>query len=138
MNHVMLEKISSDGRVEAMCNTISVFLMVFVVFYMAYSNRFFLRRRTRELGIYTLLGYRKSAVLSLLILENAAVCLGAFIVGVFFGAIAHKGITAGITALLNLSADNGQIPLFNENAVIKTVYVFPGEASAFRPIPRML
>lgn len=25
MNHVMLEKISSDGRVEAMCNTISVF-----------------------------------------------------------------------------------------------------------------
>lgn len=121
-----------------MCNTISVFLMVFVVFYMAYSNRFFLRRRTRGLGIYTLLGYRKSAVLSLLILENAAVCLGAFIVGIFFGTIAHKGITAGITALLNLSADNGQIPLFNENAVIKTAYVFPGEASAFRPIPRML
>ena len=54
MNTVMLAKISSDGRVETMCNTISVFLMAFVVFYMSYSNRFFLRRRTKELGIYAL------------------------------------------------------------------------------------
>ena len=36
MNKVMLEKISNDGRVETMCNTISVFFMVFVVFYMSY------------------------------------------------------------------------------------------------------
>lgn len=49
MNTVMLEKISGNGRVEMMCNVISVFLMAFVVFYMSYSNRFFLRRRTKEL-----------------------------------------------------------------------------------------
>ena len=60
MNSVMLEKISGDGRVESMCNAISVFLVAFVIFYMSYSNRFFLRRRTKELGIYALLGYRKS------------------------------------------------------------------------------
>lgn len=41
MNTVMLEKISGNGRVEMMCNVISVFLMAFVVFYMSYSNRFF-------------------------------------------------------------------------------------------------
>ena len=55
-NEIILEKISSDGRVETMCRTISVFLMVFVIFYLSYSNRFFLRRRTKELGIYALLG----------------------------------------------------------------------------------
>ena len=49
VNTVMLEKISGNGRVEMMCNVISVFLMAFVVFYMSYSNRFFLRRRTKEL-----------------------------------------------------------------------------------------
>ncbi len=48
MNTVMLEKISVTRRVEMMCNVISVFLMTFVVFYMSYSNRFFLRRRTKE------------------------------------------------------------------------------------------
>ena len=52
VNKIMLEKISTDGRVESMCNVISIFLMAFVIFYMAYSNRFFLRRRTKELGIY--------------------------------------------------------------------------------------
>ena len=52
MNQIMMEKISSDGRVETMCRTISVFIMAFVIFYMFYSNNFFMRRRMRELGIY--------------------------------------------------------------------------------------
>lgn len=120
MNHVMLEKISTDGRVESMCNDISVFLMAFVVFYMTYSNRFFLKRRTKELGIYALLGYRKTTILSLLTFENIFVCCGAFFIGLLLGAIAHKGIVIGITALLNLSVDTSRIPLFHIDAVVKT------------------
>jgi len=38
VNTVMLEKISTDGRVEMMCKVISVFLMIFVLFYMTYSK----------------------------------------------------------------------------------------------------
>ena len=120
MNNVMLEKISTDGRVESMCNVVSIFLMAFVVFYMAYSNRFFLKRRTKELGIYALLGYRKTTILSLLTFENILVCCGAFFVGLLLGAIAHKGIVIGITALLNLSVESSQIPLFNIDAIVKT------------------
>ncbi|HBF4489023.1 TPA: ABC transporter permease [Clostridioides difficile] len=121
VNKIMLEKISTDGRVESMCNVISIFLMAFVVFYMAYSNRFFLRRRTKELGIYALLGYRKFTILSLLTFENVLICSGAFIIGLVLGALAHKGIVFGITALLNLSIDNSQIPFFNINAINKTI-----------------
>ncbi|HEK4831529.1 TPA: ABC transporter permease [Clostridioides difficile] len=121
VNKVMLEKISTDGRVESMCNVISIFLMAFVIFYMAYSNRFFLRRRTKELGIYALLGYRKFTILSLLTSENILICSGAFIIGLVLGALAHKGIVFGITALLNLSIDNSQIPFFNINAINKTI-----------------
>lgn len=120
MNNVMLEKISSDGRVETMCSTISVFLMVFVVFYVAYSNRFFLRRRTKELGIYALLGYRKSTILSLLTIENILIWSGASIIGLFLGAALHKGIVLGVTTLLKLSIDSGQIPFFNMSAISKT------------------
>ncbi|HBE9524696.1 salivaricin lantibiotic ABC transporter permease [Clostridioides difficile] len=121
VNKIMLEKISTDGRVESMCNLISIFLMAFVIFYMAYSNRFFLRRRTKELGIYALLGYRKFTILSLLTSENILICSGAFIIGLVLGALAHKGIVFGITALLNLSIDNSQIPFFNINAINKTI-----------------
>lgn len=116
----MLEKISNDGRVETMCNTISVFLMAFVVFYMSYSNRFFLRRRTKELGIYALLGYRKSTMLSLLMTENLLTCTGAFIAGILLGGFFHKGIVFGITKLLDLAVNHSEIPFFNPNAILKT------------------
>ena len=125
MNKVILEKISGDGRVETMCNTISMFLMAFVIFYMSYSNRFFLRRRTKELGIYALLGYRKSAILSLLTAENLLSCFGAFVIGILLGSLFHKGIVSGITKLLGLTINNSEIPFFNLNAMAGTAcFVF--------------
>lgn len=75
MNEVMLTKISEDGRVEMMSRTIEIFLMAFVIFYMSYSNKFFMKRRMRELGIYSLLGYRKSSMIMLLTIENIIICL---------------------------------------------------------------
>lgn len=87
---------------------------------MSYSNRFFLRRRTKELGVYALLGYRKTTVLSLLTTENLLVCFGAFIVGILLGSFFHKGIVFGITKLLDLSINNSKIPFFNVNAISKT------------------
>lgn len=121
MNSVMLEKISGDGWVESMCNAISVFLVAFVIFYMSYSNHFFLRRRTKELGIYALLGYRKSKMLSLLVSENILIGCGSLIVGLILGAPMHKGIVYGTTALLNLSIDNAEIHFFNLSAIKNTV-----------------
>ncbi|MDU7028293.1 MAG: ABC transporter permease [Clostridiales bacterium] len=120
MNDIMLEKISSDGRVEMMCRTVSVFLMAFVVFYMTYSNGFFLRRRTRELGIYALLGYRKSAIMRLLALENFFICTASLIIGVLAGGFLHKGVVAFITALLNLSLSDEKMILFNPGAIVQT------------------
>lgn len=125
MNKVILEKISGDGRVETMCSTISIFLMAFVIFYMSYSNRFFLRRRTKELGIYALLGYRKSTILSLLTAKNLLSCFGAFVIGILLGGLFHKGIVFGITILLGLTVNNSEIPFFNLKAMVKTAcFVF--------------
>lgn len=121
MNDVMLEKISSDGRVEMMCGTVSVFLMAFVVFYMTYSNRFFLRRRTKELGIYVLLGYRRSAILCLLALENFFICMASLFIGILSGAFLHKGATALITSLLRLPSLDDKMVLFNGGAIARTM-----------------
>ena len=74
-------------------------------------------RRTRELGIYALLGYRKAAMLKLLTIENILVCTGGLFVGILTGSLLHKGLTAGITALLDLSVDQTRIPLVNPSAV---------------------
>lgn len=123
-NQVMLEKISTNGRVESMCSVISLCLMAFVLFYMTYSNRFFLRQRTKELGIYALLGCRTSTVLSLLTFENLLIFGGSLGAGLLLGSLLHRGIVAGITMLLHLSIDSGQIPFFQGDAVKQTVVFF--------------
>ncbi|WP_346887379.1 FtsX-like permease family protein [Clostridium sp. UBA1056] len=116
-NEVIMECISSDGRVETMCRTVAVFVMAFVIFYMSYSNKFFMRRRMKELGVYALLGYRKSAMLKLLTIENVFICIGGLIIGIVTGSLLHKGLTVGITVLLDLSIDINRIPFINSEAV---------------------
>lgn len=123
MNEIIMEKISSDGRVEMMCSVVAVFIMAFVVFYMFYSNNLFMRRRMKELGIYALLGYRKGDMLRLLTIENIFVCLGGMFVGILAGSLLHIGITAGIVALLGLTIDLGAIPFINPQAV-SSIFLF--------------
>lgn len=123
MNEIIMEKISSDGRVEMMCSVVAVFIMAFVVFYMFYSNNFFMRRRMKELGIYALLGYRKADMLCLLTIENVFICLGGMLVGILAGSLLNIGVTAGIVALLGLTIDMGAIPFINPQAV-SSIFMF--------------
>ncbi|MGO0883186.1 FtsX-like permease family protein [Clostridioides difficile] len=122
MNDIIMNKISSDGRVETMTKTISIFIISFVLFYMLYSNRFFIRRRMRELGIYTLMGYRKSSILKLVMIENVFICMIALIMGVLTGSLLHKFIIYIIVHLLNLNIDSSKIPFFNINAILSSLF----------------
>ncbi|HHI3608874.1 TPA: FtsX-like permease family protein [Bacillus anthracis] len=125
MNDIVMEKISSDGRVETMSKTVAIFVMAFVLFYMSYSNTFFMKKRMNELGIYSLLGYRKSTMLKLLTFENIIVCFAALLVGITFGAIAHKGIVEAIIKILKLQIDTSKVPFINLDAVLFTfVFIF--------------
>ena len=87
---------------------------------MTYSNRFFLRRRTEELGIYALLGYRRTSILALLCCENVFLCTGALLLGLFFGSCLHRGIVLAVTALLDLNVDPSGIPFFAPRAAAYT------------------
>lgn len=125
MNDIIMEKISSDGRVETMSRTVAIFVMIFVLFYMSYSNTFFMKKRMKELGVYSLLGYRKSTMLKLLTFENIIICFTALIVGIAFGAIAHKGIVEALVSVLKLQIDTSEVPFINPNAVLFTfVFIF--------------
>lgn len=125
MNDIVMEKISSDGRVETMSKTVAIFVMAFVLFYMSYSNTFFMKKRMNELGVYSLLGYRKSTMLKLLTFENIIICFAALFVGIIFGAIAHKGIVGAIIKILKLQIDTSKVPFINLDAVLFTfIFIF--------------
>ncbi|EAH0470140.1 TPA_asm: ABC transporter permease, partial [Listeria monocytogenes] len=42
----------------AMFSSASLMLILFIIFFIFYSNSFFLKRRKREIGLYSLLGLR--------------------------------------------------------------------------------
>lgn len=121
MNEVIMESISSDGRVEAMSKVVGILIMTFVLFYMSYSNTFFMKRRMKELGIYALLGYRKSTMIRLLSWENFLICISALAIGIVLGAFLHKLIVIGIVHALGLQIDTMKIPLINFNAVLLSI-----------------
>lgn len=125
MNDIIMEKISSDGRVETMARTVAIFVMAFVLFYMSYSNTFFMKKRMKELGIYSLLGYRKSTMVKLLTFENIIICFTALIVGIVLGAVAHKGIIEVIVRVLKLNINTSEVPLMNLDSVRFTfIFIF--------------
>lgn len=78
-----------------------------------------------ELGIYSLLGYRKSTMLTLLTFENIVICFVALLVGIIFGSIAHKGIVEAIIKILKLQINTSKVPFINLDAVLFTfVFIF--------------
>ena len=84
-----------------------------------------MKKRTKELGIYSLLGYQKSTMVKLLTLENILICFAALIVGIVLGAVAHKGIVGAIVKLLKLQIETSEMPFINMKAVIFTfIFIF--------------
>lgn len=86
---IMLSKISSDGRVESMSNTINIFFIGFVIFFMLYFNSFFLKKRSKELGIYSLLGFSKKKTSLLLVYESTILTIISFLLSILLGSILY-------------------------------------------------
>lgn len=121
MNTLVMEKISEDGRVETMTSVVSVLLMAFVLFYVAYSNSFFTKRRMGELGIYALLGFRKTKIMRLLFFENLLIISVALFSGLIIGSFFHKGVVLLLAVFLKLKINLSEVPLFNPAALSQTI-----------------
>lgn len=119
-NEVILRRISRDGRVETMSKAILIFLMCFVIFYMSYSNSFFIKRRVKELAIYALLGFKKTSMIVLLFFENLLICLSSLIIGIFLGCFLHRGFVILIIHLLGLKVDLSRMDFISVKAIIFT------------------
>ena len=126
LNGVVLEQIFSDNRMVLMAKFIVIVLMAFVLFYMSYSNTFFMQRRMKELGTYTLLGFSRSKMVGLLLMESALMCCIGLIVGILLGGLAHRGIIQLLVEILGLQLGNLEIPFINIQAVQITILFIVG------------
>ena len=93
----------SSRRELGAAGTVASILILLIGFDFAwYSSDFFLRKRYREMGLYSLYGLPRKAIGSMMILENAVLGFMAFVVGVSAGYLLSKLFVMAVLRIIGL------------------------------------
>ncbi|OAK70557.1 cell division protein FtsX [Lederbergia galactosidilytica] len=99
-----------------------VMLIVIVAIFTVSANGIFLRRRSREIGLYRLIGLSKGWVVRYLMIENILLGFGALLAAIICGALVSRLF---VLILLNLLGLEGIVGIsFSVPAAFKTAMVY--------------
>lgn len=104
---------------------LSVFVVFILGFLVVYANRFLIRRRKREFGIYLTLGMDIRHVSWIVVIETLAVGVVALAVGLLLG-IGLSQVMMYVTAGLFEATIKGFVFAFSPGAALSTVACFAG------------
>lgn len=85
---------------KAGINAAAVVIIVFAFIFIYYSNMFFINRRKKEIGTYSLLGMRKGQIGKIFLYESFIIGIAAIFLGVLFGFIFAKLMTMILIKLM--------------------------------------
>lgn len=102
---------------------VSVFVLVILGFLVVYANRFLIRRRKREFGIYLTLGMDLSHVSLIIVVETLAVGVGALAAGLVLG-VGLSQLMMYVTARLFEATISGFAFVFSPAACLLTIACF--------------
>jgi putative ABC transport system permease protein len=111
------------AEVGSMLSGVTVFLAVVMGFLMVYANNFLLRRRKEELGLYQVLGMRRSQVARILTLETLVVAVISLGVGIALGFLLSQLLLFVTGSLFKVAIDNFHF-FFSFDALKITVACF--------------
>lgn len=100
----------------------SVLLVGIVAIFLTYANRIFIKRRSKEIGLFQLVGMTKGKIFGILSVENFLLYYGSLLAGVFLGFSASKLI---MMILFKITQVDGIAKLyFSVTALVQTLIVF--------------
>lgn len=125
---VMLKLSSATNKeiMELLVNMIggiSVFISVILGFLIIYANRFLMKRRKKELGIYMTLGMRKFTISRVLTLETLVIGVFSLAVGLIVGIFAAQGLSVLTAQMFEVRLEEFHF-VFSNAALIKTLIYF--------------
>ncbi|MCJ8007072.1 FtsX-like permease family protein [Lederbergia wuyishanensis] len=121
-NKQINESASSLGKVQPAFMAASVLLLLFSAIFIWYSNNFFIRKRKKEVALYSLFGMRKKQVGKLLFYENLIMGIVALGIGMAIGVLLSKLFTMLLIRLMGFKIiANFEI---SSVAVVQTLIVF--------------
>ena len=87
---------------------IGIFLVtVFCFIFLIYTNSFLMKRRTKELGLYSVLGMGKKNIAGIMVFESLYIAVIGIVLGLALGVLLHKLMTLLLFWLMRLPAPFG-------------------------------
>lgn len=102
---------------------VSVFVSIILGFLIIYANKFLIKRRKRELGLYMLLGMEKGSISRILICETLFIGVISLLVGLLIGTLLSQGL-AVVTAKMFAVRLKSFSFAFSSEACFKTILYF--------------
>ena len=105
---------------------VSVFIACVLVFLVVYANRFLVKRRKREFGIYLMLGMSTGDVVKIVAVESLITGAASLAVGLILGFALSQGLLY-VTSLLfsaDIASASGIAFVFSADALAYTLVVF--------------
>lgn len=102
---------------------VSVFICVIISGLIVYANRFLLKRRKKEIGIYITLGMEQKDILSLLMQETMLIGGASLIAGLISGLFLSQGLALITAKIIGIELSNLHF-FISVSAVIKSVLFF--------------
>ncbi|MBO0994413.1 FtsX-like permease family protein [Bacillus sp. SD088] len=97
-------------------------LMIFVAIFILYSNTFFMKKRKKEVALYSLLGVRKRTIGFLLFFENMMIGIISLVIGVVLGFFLSQLLLQILLKLMGMEMTLGLT--ISASAILNTVGVF--------------
>lgn len=114
--------VGSSVQFSTVFKASAVVIAVFVAIFIWYSNSFFIRKRKKEIALYSLLGIRKKQIGSMLFYENIVMGIAALAAGILAGSLLSKLFIMLLIRLMGFSADiRFMVPA---EAILNTAIVF--------------
>ncbi|MFB1049831.1 FtsX-like permease family protein [Paraliobacillus sp. JSM ZJ581] len=102
--------------------TSSILLIVIVSIFLLYANNLFIKRRSKEIGLFQLIGMTKRAIFRILSVENLILYFGSLLIGIFLGFSASRLL---MLILFKITDVNDVATLrFSVDALAQTLVVF--------------
>lgn len=112
------------GVMVALVGLATFFIVLIVAWLINYMVRFMLEKRSREFGIYLLIGMKKKEVARLYIRENALLGVGAFLIGMALGVLLQQVIMAILYSMIRMKYDIHME--FNGSCILMTAGCYAG------------
>ncbi|MFZ7119327.1 MAG: FtsX-like permease family protein [Eubacteriaceae bacterium] len=115
-----------SSKIDVMLRSFAVIIAVFIVFFLWYSNKNFLKSRKKEIATYALFGMPYSRIGRLVLIENTIIGVIALIIGIGFGILFSKLLTMALLSLLGEFLLIEPIFIIEKTAIIQTIGIFIG------------